>query len=88
MSAILPAAIAEEGMKELYTEIIGEGLGQVVFVTSIWDRVTRWIFFLKGLINIISTFCVCSDGFQGLLNLFTTPYTSIDFLFFFFEINY
>jgi hypothetical protein len=47
MSAILLAAIAEEGMKELDAERIVEGLGHVVFVTSIRDSVTRWIFFLK-----------------------------------------
>ncbi len=74
MSAILLAAIAEEGMEERDTEWIIEVLGQVVFVTSIWDGVTRWIFFLKDLINLISTFCVCADGFQGFLNLFTTLY--------------
>jgi hypothetical protein len=44
MSAILLAAVAEEGMEERGRV---EGLGQVVFVTSFWDSVTRWIFFGK-----------------------------------------
>jgi hypothetical protein len=85
MSAILLAAIAEEGMEERSTERIVEVLGQVMFVPSVWYSVTRWIFFLKGLINLISTFCVCSDGSQCLLNLFTTLY-KYKLFFFFYEI--
>jgi hypothetical protein len=41
-----------------------------------------WTFFFEGLNILISTFCVCADGFQGLSKLFTMVlFTTINFLF-------
>ncbi len=47
---------------------------------SLKGQVTRWVFFLKGLHNLISTFCVCADdGFQGFLKAFHYPIQLLTF---------
>ncbi len=43
--------------------------------------VSRDEYFFEGLNILISTFCVCADGFQSLSNSFSLPDTIINFLF-------
>jgi hypothetical protein len=43
--------------------------------------VTRDGYFFDSLNILISTFCVCDDGFQCVLKGFSLPYTNINFLF-------
>jgi hypothetical protein len=38
----------------------------------------RWIFF-EGLVNLISTFCVCADGFQRIYKSFHYPIQLLTF---------
>jgi hypothetical protein len=43
------------------------------------DSATRWIFVFEGLNIVISTFCVCADGFQGLSKAFHCPIQLLTF---------
>jgi hypothetical protein len=38
-------------------------------IKTLWNSVTRWIILFEGLNILISTFCVCADGFQVSLTM-------------------